>query len=50
MQNEKLAAKSYEEIKDMERKIERIKFCIINSFKTQTSRNNLLMFALDNAV
>ena len=48
MQNEPLLKLNETKTNETEKKIERIKFCIIASFKTQQSRNNLLMFTLDN--
>lgn len=48
MQNENLLKENSLKSDETERKIERLKFCIITSFKSQRSRNNLLMFTLDN--
>lgn len=33
---------------DSEKKIQKMKFCIISNFKSQFCRNNLLLFSLDN--
>ena len=48
MLNESLLKQNEIKASETERKIEIIKFCIITSFKSQQSRNNLLMFTLDN--
>lgn len=50
MQNDQILKQSENELSNVERKIERIKFCIISTFKSQQSRNNLLLFTLDNPV
>ena len=50
MQESSLLEKDYLKFDEPERNVEKIKFCIISSFKSQMSRNNLLMFTLDNLV
>ena len=48
MQNS-TAAKNQDEISfEIEKKHEKLKFCIISSFKSQQCINNLFVFTLDN--
>jgi len=40
---------NYSEKNENERKIQKIKFCIISNFKGQVCKNNLILFTLDNS-
>ena len=48
--NENFAKRELIETIENERKIEKLKFCIIRSFKSQACINNLLLFTLDNPI
>ena len=47
MKNNALTEKLNFENENREKEIEKMKFCIISCYKSQLSRNRLLMFALE---